>query len=241
MNGVNEGSDSKAHLVHDVEGIDWHALPHSTVFSTLSTSATGISSDEARRRLALHGDNALPEVAAPHPVFRFLAQFNNALIYFLLAAAVAALVLGHGVDAFVIVAVVTVNAVVGFIQEGKAEQALNAIRNMISPHAAVIRDGTRTSIPVKEVVPGDVVMVEAGDRVPADLRLVRARNLLVDEAMLTGESVTAEKDEGPGRHRRAAGGSHLHGLLRHAGGGGGRGWGWRWRPAARPRSAASAR
>ncbi|WP_454915834.1 HAD-IC family P-type ATPase [Xanthobacter sediminis] len=182
---------------HKIETADWHALPHPQVFSTLGTSASGISSDEARRRLDLYGANALPEAATRHPIFRFLAQFNNALIYFLLAAAVAALALGHTIDAVVIAAVVTVNAIVGFIQEGKAEQALNAIRDMIAPHAAVVRDGVRTSIPVKELVPGDLVLVEAGDRVPADLRLVRARNLLVDEAMLTGESVTAEKHEAP--------------------------------------------
>jgi magnesium-transporting ATPase (P-type) len=130
-----------------------------------------------------------------HPVWRFLAQFNNALIYFLLAAAVAAWFLGHGVDAAVIVAVVTINALVGFLQEGKAEKALSAIRQLISPRATVWRDGRRTTIPVAGLVPGDVVVIEAGDRVPADLRLIRARGLLVDEAKLTGESVAAEKDE----------------------------------------------
>ncbi|MFG1295012.1 cation-transporting P-type ATPase [Xanthobacter sp. V13C-7B] len=168
----------------------------SQVFIALDTGASGISSEEARHRLERHGPNALPEAPARNPIFRFLAQFNNALIYFLLASAVAALALGHTIDAVVIVAVVSVNAVVGFIQEGKAEQALSAIRDLIAPHAAVMRDGSRTSIPVRELVPGDLVLLEAGDRVPADLRLVHARNLLVDEAMLTGESVAAEKHEG---------------------------------------------
>nr|WP_255683961.1 MULTISPECIES: cation-transporting P-type ATPase [unclassified Xanthobacter] len=168
----------------------------SQVFIALDTGASGISSEEARHRLERHGPNALPEAPARNPIFRFLAQFNNALIYFLLASAVAALALGHTIDAVVIVAVVSVNAVVGFIQEGKAEQALSAIRDLIAPHAAVMRDGVRTSIPVRELVPGDLVLLEAGDRVPADLRLVHARNLLVDEAMLTGESVAAEKHEG---------------------------------------------
>lgn len=175
---------------------DWHALVPSQVFIALDTGASGISSEEARHRLERHGPNALPEAPARNPIFRFLAQFNNALIYFLLASAVAALALGHTIDAVVIVAVVSVNAVVGFIQEGKAEQALSAIRDLIAPHAAVMRDGSRTSIPVRELVPGDLVLLEAGDRVPADLRLVHARNLLVDEAMLTGESVAAEKHEG---------------------------------------------
>lgn len=197
MTVADQDRRSAASSPSKIEPADWHALAHLQVFSALHTSANGISSDEARRRLDVHGANALPEANARHPIFRFLAQFNNALIYFLLASAVAALALGHTIDAVVIVAVVLINAVVGFVQEGKAEQALNAIRDMVAPHAAVLRDGVRTSIPVRELVPGDLVLVEAGDRVPADLRLVRARNLLIDEAMLTGESVTAEKHEAP--------------------------------------------
>ena len=157
----------------------------------------GLEGAEVARRLATHGRNELPESRRRHPLFRFLAQFNNALIYFLLASAVAALLLGHVIDAGVIVAVVVVNAVVGFVQEGKAESALNAIRNLISPHASVTRDGARTSVPAAELVPGDIVHLEAGDRVPADLRLLRARGLLVDEALLTGESVASEKHEEP--------------------------------------------
>ncbi|MDI4666488.1 HAD-IC family P-type ATPase [Xanthobacter autotrophicus] len=175
----------------------WHALPVETVYSALQTSPSGLCEQDAMQRIATYGANALPEAPGLHPVVRFLAQFNNALIYFLLAAAVAAMVLGHAVDAGVIVAVVVVNAIVGFIQEGKAEEALAAIRSMISPHAAVVREGARTEVAVRDLVPGDLVLVEAGDRVPADLRLVRARSLRIDEAMLTGESVTAEKREAP--------------------------------------------
>jgi magnesium-transporting ATPase (P-type) len=175
----------------------WHALPADAVAAALATGADGLSADEAGRRLASTGPNALPEAARRHPILRFLAQFNNTLIYFLLAAAVAAAILGHAIDAAVIVAVVTVNAIVGYVQEDKAEKALSAIRAMISPRANVRRDGKRLSVPVAELVPGDVVLIEAGDRVPADLRLIRARGLLVDEAMLTGESVTAEKIEDP--------------------------------------------
>ena len=148
---------------------------------------------------------------------RFLAQFNNALIYFLLAAAVAAWVLGHRLDAAVIVAVVTINAIVGFLQEGKAEKALSAIRRMIAPRATVRRDGRRASVAVAEIVPGDLVLLEAGDRVPADLRLLRARALLIDEAMLTGESVAAAKQEAPVAPDTAARRSPLHGFLRHPG------------------------
>src|SRR5690606_29026949 len=103
----------------------------------------------------------------------------------------------HLVDAMVIMAVVIVNAIVGFLQEGKAEQALSAIRDLISPHAAVLRDGARRMIDVEGLVPGDIILLDAGDRVPADIRLLRARGLAIDEALLTGESVTAEKHEPP--------------------------------------------
>jgi P-type E1-E2 ATPase len=95
----------------------------------------------------------------------------------------------------VIAAVMIVNAIIGFIQEGKAEKALNAIRSMIAPSALVLRDGQRTKVAVRDLVPGDIVLLEAGDKVPADLRLLRARRLLIDEALLTGESVAVEKDE----------------------------------------------
>src|SRR5690606_30298327 len=111
--------------------------------------------------------------------------------------AVLAAVIGHETDALVIAAVVVVNAIIGFVQEGRAEEALEAIRAMIDPHASVIRDGRRVTIAADEVVPGDIVLLEAGDRVPADLRLVKARSLRVDEAILTGESVPVDKALNP--------------------------------------------
>ncbi len=175
----------------------WHAMPAAAARQRLAAGAEGLSAAEAARRLGEHGPNALPEPARRHPLARLLAQFNNALIYFLLVAAAAAAILGHYVDAAVIVAVVVVNAFIGFVQEGKAEAALEAMRKMISPKASVRRDGARRSVAVAELVPGDLVLLEAGDRVPADLRLVRARGLLIDEALLTGESVAAEKLEEP--------------------------------------------
>lgn len=175
----------------------WHAWPGDEVLSALEANMAGLSQVDALARLRAYGPNVLPQTAGVHPILRFLKQFNSALIYFLLAAALAAALLGHHVDAAVIAVVVLINAVVGFVQEGKAEQALGAIRDMIAPHATVLRDGTRSTIPVPELVPGDIVLLEAGDRVPADLRLLRARGLLIDEAPLTGESVAVEKQEGP--------------------------------------------
>ena len=162
----------------------WHSLAGDAVLSHLKSDRYGLTGEDARRRLAEQGPNSLPRARGVHPVLRFLAQFNSALIYFLIAAAIAAALLGHVVDAIVIMAVVLVNAVVGFLQEGKAERALSAIRDLVSPHATVLRDGARITIDVAALV-------------PADLRLLRARGLTIDEALLTGESVTAEKHEQP--------------------------------------------
>lgn len=185
-----------------------HARLAEDVLADLKTSPSGLSVDEAARRLEKYGRNQLPAVAGRHLLLRFFAHFHNALIYFLLAAAVAASLLGHFVDASVIVAVVLVNAVVGFVQEGKAEKALNAIGNLIAPHAHLIREGKHTEVPVDEIVLGDIVSLEAGDRVPADLRLIRASSLQIEEAILTGESVAAEKRVAPAPKEAALGDCH---------------------------------
>lgn len=161
----------------------------------LASLREGLVPEEAARRLDLYGRNELPAPPRTPALLRFLLQFNNALILFLLCAAAVASALGHWVDAAVIVGVVTVNAIVGFVQEGKAEEALSALRAMLAPSARVLRAGLREAVPVATLVPGDVVLLEAGDRVPADLRLLRARGLLLDEAILTGESVASVKTE----------------------------------------------
>ncbi|MGJ4731228.1 HAD-IC family P-type ATPase, partial [Luteimonas sp. SDU101] len=157
----------------------------------------GLSPGEAARRLHAHGPNALPPPRRVPGWQRLLRQFNDPLILFLLAAAVLSALLGHGVDAGVIAAVVLVNAVVGFVQEGRAEQALSALRAMLAPSARVLRGGQRATVDVSALVPGDVLLLEAGDRVPADARLLRARGLRVDESVLTGESVPADKQVDP--------------------------------------------
>ena len=179
----------------DLEEVCWHALPSSEIAKILDVDLTGLSPSEVGRQATRFGPNALPKSPRRSPLLRFLAQFNNTLIYVLIAGALAAALLDHMIDAAVIVAVVIVNAVIGHIQEGKAEQALEAIQQMIAPKASVVRSGIRQTIPVSEIVPGDLVLIEAGDRVPADLRLLHARRLLIDEALLTGESVAAEKQE----------------------------------------------
>jgi magnesium-transporting ATPase (P-type) len=174
-------------------GVTWHALPADEALRRLDSHARGLADDDATRRLATYGENRLPAAQARSVLVRFLLQFHNVLIYVLLAAAVITALLGHAIDTVVILAVVVVNALIGFVQERRAEKALNAIRRMILPHATVIRGGHRIGIGAEHVVPGDIVMLEAGDRVPADLRLIRARNLKIDEALLTGESVPADK------------------------------------------------
>jgi magnesium-transporting ATPase (P-type) len=172
---------------------DWHALEADAALRRLAAAPAGLTAGEAARRLAEHGPNRLPAAAPRSALRRFLAQFANLLIHVLLAAAAVTALLGHPTDAAVILGVVLVNAIVGFVQEGRAEQALDAIRDMLTPHASVLRDGRRQTVDAADLVPGDVVLLEAGDRVPADLRLLRARGLKIEEAALTGESVPVEK------------------------------------------------
>ncbi|MFO7955364.1 MAG: cation-transporting P-type ATPase [Thioalkalivibrio sp.] len=172
---------------------DWHALKTDEVFQRLEANEHGLASTEAEARLKETGPNCLPETARTGLIRRFLLQFHNVLIYVLIAAAIGTALLGHWLDTGVILGVVLINAIIGHIQEGKAEKALDAIRQMLSPRAQVLRDGQRRTIPAEELVPGDIVYLQAGDRVPADLRLTSAHNMRIDEAALTGESVASEK------------------------------------------------
>ncbi|BBG66376.1 Ca ion P-type ATPase [Hydrogenimonas sp.] len=175
----------------------WHTKDIDTVFKELETSSDGLSREEARLRLEKYGPNSLPEPKKRGPLVRFLLQFHDILIYVLLAAAAVTAMLGHIVDTAVIVGVVVLNAIIGFIQEGKAEDALEAIKKMLSANALVVRDGRHITIPAEELVPGDVVLLQSGDRVPADLRLFRVKGLQIQEAALTGESLPVEKETEP--------------------------------------------
>ncbi|KAF1722337.1 cation-transporting P-type ATPase [Pseudoxanthomonas wuyuanensis] len=171
----------------------WHDRPVEEVLQALKTAPAGLSQDEAGARLKSHGPNRLPEGRKRSVLVRFLLQFHNILIYVLLGAAIVTALLDHLIDTAVILAVVIVNAVIGFIQEGKAEKAMDAIRQMLAPRANVLRDGERCSVDGEALVPGDIVLLEAGDKVPADLRLLSAYGMSVQEAILTGESVPVEK------------------------------------------------
>lgn len=174
-----------------------HARTVEHCLDALQTCVDGLSSDQARQRFAEHGPNRLP-VAPPRPVLiRFLRHFHNVLMYVLIGGAVVTAMLGHMIDTWVILAVVLVNAVVGFVQEGRAENAMAAIRQMLAPHASVMRGGHRRSVEASDLVPGDVVFLEPGDRIAADLRLLEAHGLRVQEAILTGESLPVEKSTAP--------------------------------------------
>jgi len=175
----------------------WHAESIDKVLGQFEASREGLTAAEAARRLGEFGPNRLPSAPRRSALVRLFAQFNNLLIYVLMAAAIVAALLHHWIDAAVILAVVLINGVIGFIQEGKAEHALDAIRNMLTAHTSVLREGRRVTVEAEELVPGDVVLLEPGDRVPADLRLLRVRSLQIQEAVLTGESVPVQKSLEP--------------------------------------------
>ncbi len=167
------------------------------VLAQARSQANGLDRAEAQARLQKHGPNALPEKKGKPGWLRFLAHFNDVLIYVLLAAAVLTAVMGHWVDTLVILGVAVINALIGHIQESNAEKSLKSIRNMLSSEARVIRNGNHETIPTTEIVPGDIIVLRAGDRIPADMRLIEAHNLRVEEAILTGESTVVDKHTNP--------------------------------------------
>jgi magnesium-transporting ATPase (P-type) len=168
-------------------------MPPAAALAALAATAEGIDAAEAARRRAVHGPNRLPQPRRPGLAARFAAQFRSVLVQLLGLAALVLAVLGHGFDAAVILAVILLNALIGLWLESRAEGALAAVAALMAPRARVLRGGRREEVEAEALVPGDVVAVEAGDRVPADLRLLAAAALRADEAALTGESVPADK------------------------------------------------
>jgi Ca2+-transporting ATPase len=175
--------------------VKWHSLSVAEVLGRLGVEPRqGLSSEEAQARLRQYGPNALPE-APPTPFWkRVLEQLKGFVVLILIGAALISMVLGDWIEAGAILAIVILNAFVGAIQESRAEQALQSLKKMAAPEAQVLRDGVRKTIPARELVPGDIVLLEAGSIVPADLRLLEAAQLRVDESSLTGESVPVDKD-----------------------------------------------
>jgi cation-transporting ATPase F len=173
-----------------------HGLAAHEVVLLLETDRhRGLTGREATERQVRFGPNILPAATGAGLLVRILRQFHHPLIYVLLVAGLITAALGEYVDSAVIFGVVVINAIVGFIQESKAEAALEGLRSMVRTHATVIRDGHQRTVPSEELVPGDLVLLEAGDKVPADMRLTRAVELRVDESALTGESAPVAKDE----------------------------------------------
>jgi calcium-translocating P-type ATPase len=186
--GATSGTDADTHTP-----TPWHSLSPQQVEARLETSADGLTDEQVERRRAEHGPNALEEVPPTSPLVLLLHQFTSPLIYILVAAAVVTLLLGEYIDSAVIAVVLVLNAVIGFTQERKAEQSVRALTRLVSPHARVVRQGRGRTVESRDLVPGDVVLLESGARVPADLRLVAATALMVDESLFTGESVPAAK------------------------------------------------
>ncbi|MFQ3619952.1 MAG: HAD-IC family P-type ATPase, partial [Spirochaetales bacterium] len=185
-----------------------HARPVEDLLNELGSTPEGLSSEEAQKRLDEYGPNRLLETEKEGILKRFFKHFHDLLIYILLIAALITALLGHWIDTGVILAVGIINAVIGFIQEGKAEQALEGIRKMLSLHAQVRRDGEWIETEAERLAPGDIVRVRSGDRVPEDIRLLEALNLRIDESALTGESVPSEKSPDPVQEEVGVGDRH---------------------------------
>jgi magnesium-transporting ATPase (P-type) len=188
--------------------VAWHALPVQEALSRLSSSDAGLSSSEAKTRLAQHGPNALPRHRGDGALALLWRQIDNPLIWVLLASSVIAMVMGKVVDGGVVLGVVVLNTIIGFIQEFRAGKAIEALIEMVPETATVVRDNARVTIPAADLVPGDVVVLQSGDKVPADMRLLKLRNLKVEEAALTGESIPVEKGLAPSDADAAIGDRH---------------------------------
>jgi magnesium-transporting ATPase (P-type) len=185
------------------------ALPVGEAAKQLSANTqSGLDESEAAERLQKHGSNRLPEAGKQSRFMKFLGQFNNILVYVLLGAGFIKLMLGLWIDASIILGVVVMNALLGFIQEGKAEKALDSIRNMLSAEARTPRGSQTRMIASEQLVPGDIVLLESGDKVPADLRLIDVKNLRMEEAALTGESVPSDKSADPVAAKSTVGDRH---------------------------------
>ncbi|HLF66884.1 MAG TPA: HAD-IC family P-type ATPase, partial [Gammaproteobacteria bacterium] len=175
----------------------WHAYEIHKVCEKLQTQGDGLSSAEAKKRLDTLGPNVLKPTKRSSILARFIAQFNHVLIYVLLVCSMISALLHHWVDMSVILGVVLINAIIGLTQEGRAEKALSEIMHMLALQARVVRDGQHMMVLAETLVPGDLVQLKSGDKVPADLRLIDVKNLQVQESILTGESLAVEKSTAP--------------------------------------------
>ena len=174
--------------------MDYYKIPVKEVLSDLKTSENGLSETEAKARLQRYGYNEIEEKERISPLKIFLSQFSSPLIWILMAAVVISIIIGEVVNALVISVILLINAAIGFVQEYKAEKAIEALKRMASLKAIVVRDGEEREVEAKEIVPGDIILLQAGDKVPADSRLIELANLQTQEAALTGESLPVTKE-----------------------------------------------
>jgi Ca2+-transporting ATPase len=175
----------------------WHAMGIEETLKALNTRETGLSQEEVQKRLAEYGPNELKKEKGISPIRLFLEQFADILIIILLIATGLSIYLGEITDAIVIIAIVLACAILGFVEEYRSEKALEALKKMTAPTAMVLRDGKEVKVQASEIVPGDIILLYTGDKVPADARLIEAINLKVDEAPLTGESAPVNKTVDP--------------------------------------------
>jgi Ca2+-transporting ATPase len=179
--------------IDEIKKKEWYAIDYNEVLKLLSTSTKGLSEEEAKKRLGIFGLNELKERKKVSVLEIFLNQFKDIFVLMLLAATVISVLIGEMVDAIVIAAIIVLNAIIGFIQEYRSEKAMEAMKKLTSPKARVLRNGKEVVIDAKEVVPGDILILEAGDRIAADARIIEAFDLKLDEAVLTGESTPVNK------------------------------------------------
>ena len=184
-------------VVSEIVERKWHSLRRDEVLKTLDSRPSGLSTAEATTRLRQYGPNQLKGRKKVPPVVVFLRQFLSPLIYVLLAATVISFVMDSFIDAIVILVVLLLNAVIGYVQETRAERAMEALIQMVAPQANVQRDGKVGMLPARQIVPGDILLLETGEKVPVDARLIEISNLKVNEATLTGESMPVEKSTEP--------------------------------------------
>jgi cation-transporting ATPase F len=190
--------ESRELTVNGHDSIAWHALPIEQVAQKLGADENaGLSAAEVKARREKYGPNAMTAKSGTPAWLKFLQQFNSAVVYVLLGAAVGCFFLGEIVDCLVIACVLFANAIVGYLQEAKAEKAISALSQMMVTETTVRREGRKIRVPSADLVPGDIVLLQSGDRVPADLRLAQVKSLQCDEAAMTGESLPAAKSAGP--------------------------------------------
>jgi len=192
---MNENLLEKTSDLQPYLTISWHDKNIEDIYAEMDTSPTeGLTTEQVARRHEKYGLNELMEKPRPSFFKLLMSQLNNFIVILLIVASVISALLGDWIEAGVIMLIVVLNSILGVVQESKAEEALAALKKMAAPECQVLRNGVRVAIPARDLVPGDIVYMEAGNYVPADIRLIESVNLRVEEAALTGESVPVQKD-----------------------------------------------